>query len=66
MLVALFALLGPLALPMLWRSRRFTTAWKIILTVLVAAVTVLVVWLLWYALYTLLEPLRNLDELKGL
>jgi hypothetical protein len=65
-LAALFALLGPLALPMLWRSPRFPTVWKIILTVLLVAVTVLVVWILWYVFHKLLEPLRNLGELQGL
>ena len=43
-LVALFAVLGPLGLPMLWRSRCFTRAWKIGLTVVVLLVTVALGW----------------------
>lgn len=65
-LAALFLLLGPLALPMLWRSPRFPTVWKIMLTVLVAAITVLIVWTLWYVVHQALEPLRNLKKLQGL
>jgi hypothetical protein len=37
-------LIGPLAIPMLWRSRRFTRGWKIGLTLAVLAVTVLACW----------------------
>ena len=33
----LFLILGPLALPLLWRSRRFTLVWKGILTVVMLA-----------------------------
>ncbi len=43
-LLALFAVLGPLALPMLWRSRCFTLAWKIGLTVVVLLVTGALCW----------------------
>ena len=59
-LAMLFAVLGPLALPMLWRSRNFSMMWKIVLTVATVAITALVVYLLWYFLYQALEPLRNL------
>jgi len=38
------SLFGPLALPMLWRSRRFTRGWKIGLTLAVLAVTVYACW----------------------
>jgi len=38
------SLIGPLAIPMLWRSRRFTRGWKIGLTVAVLAVTVFACW----------------------
>lgn len=62
-LVSLFALLGPLALPMLWRSRQFSRPWKIVLTALVVAITVVVVWLLWYVIHKALEPLGQLREL---
>lgn len=63
-LVMLFAMLGPLALPMLWRSRRFSTTWKWGLTLLVVILTAAVVWLLWYAVHSLVEPLRQLQELR--
>jgi hypothetical protein len=59
-LVMLFAALGPLALPMLWRSRQFSLTAKIVLTLTVVAVTVFVVWVLWYAVNTMLAPLRDL------
>ena len=38
------SLFGPLAIGMLWRSRRFTRGWKIGLTVAVLAVTVFACW----------------------
>lgn len=38
------SLIGPLAIPMLWRSRRFTRGWKIGLTLAVLAVTVFACW----------------------
>ncbi|HYW80142.1 MAG TPA: hypothetical protein VE890_11225 [Thermoguttaceae bacterium] len=58
-LVSLFVLLGPLALPMLWRSRRFSAAWKIALTVVVVVLTVVMCWLVWYLTMELLRPLRE-------
>jgi len=65
-LLMLFLVLGPLALPMLWRSRRFSRAWKIVLTVAVLGLTALVVALGWYLINkTILEPLRQFDLLKG-
>jgi ribosomal protein L40E len=64
LLLALFALVGPVALPALWRSPRFSRPWKIVLTVLVSIQTVLVVWLAWYVLHRFLfEPLQRLREL---
>jgi len=64
-LFLLFAVLGPLALPLLWRSRRIATPWKIILTLLVALVTAAVVGLLWYMIQMFIEPLKELRQLKG-
>jgi hypothetical protein len=63
-LVMLFVVLGPLALPMLWRSRNFSMAWKIILTVTMIAVTVFIIFMIWYTLYIALEPLRQFREGK--
>ena len=48
-LVLLFVVLGPLALPLLWRSRRFTRPWKIALSVIVVGVTLYTVWQVWLA-----------------
>ena len=59
-LLMLFAALGPLALPMLWRSRSFTVGAKLGLTVAVIAATALAIWLLWYAITILLQSLRDL------
>ena len=65
-LSALFLFVGPLALPMLWRSRRFSTAWKIVLTVVVVALTVLVIWLIWYVVAKALQPLSEFRALQRL
>lgn len=46
-LVLLFAALGPLALPLLWRSPHFSRGWKIALTAAVLVLTAVLVWLLW-------------------
>jgi hypothetical protein len=56
-LTMLFVVLGPLALPMLWRSRQFSLLWKVLLTVVVLGVTVLVVWAIWYVFNQMLAPL---------
>ena len=39
--VLLFVVLGPLALPLLWRSASFTRGWKIVLTLATVALTAL-------------------------
>ncbi len=57
--VMLFVVLGPLALPLLWRSREFSLPWKIVLTVVMVALTTLILTLIWYVLYQALEPLRQ-------
>jgi hypothetical protein len=64
-LTLLLLVLGPLALPLLWRSRRFTFHWKIVLTVIVAGVTVYVLWQAWYVLNQSLAPLQELRKLQG-
>lgn len=58
-LVLLFAALGPLALHVLWRSPRFSPAWKVFLTLLVLIFTVVVVVVLWYAIDRFVEALRE-------
>lgn len=62
-LTLLFVVLGPFAIPLLWRSRRFTLLWKNIVTVLAVLQTVLVLWMLWVIMQQLVGPLRELEEL---
>jgi hypothetical protein len=40
-LVLLFLVLGPLGLPLLWRSPRFSRGWKIFLTAVMVVYTAL-------------------------
>jgi len=61
-LTLLFLVLGPLALPLLWRSRRFTWSWKIVLSVMVVGVTVYAVWQAWHSLNQALAPLLELER----
>ena len=42
-IVLLFVVLGPLGLPLLWRSPSFTRAWKIALTVATGVYTLLLI-----------------------
>jgi len=58
-LLMLFFVLGPLALPMLWSSRSFTPASKTVLTALSLATTVLVLFVGTLPIEHLLEPLRH-------
>ncbi len=58
-LMLLFAALGPLAFPVLWRSPRFSRKWKVLLTIVVSIITCVVVWLLWYVIDRFLEALRE-------
>jgi len=62
----LFLVLGPLALPLLWRSRRFIRPWKIVLSVIVIGVTVYVVWRIWFLFNRALAPLLELEKLQKL
>jgi hypothetical protein len=61
----LFLVLGPLALPLLWRSRRFTLPWKVALSVVMAGMTVFLLWSIWFSLQQSLAPLRELEKLQG-
>ena len=60
--VLLFAVLGPFALPWLWRSRKFSRPWKVALTILVLILTVVIAWDLWREVNRLRESLRELQE----
>jgi len=62
-LLMLFAVLGPLALPMLWRSRAFSPLWKTLLTLVMVGVTALLFFLMWLLIVKPLEPL--LKALQG-
>jgi hypothetical protein len=60
-LIMLFLVLGPFALPMLWKSKAFTRPWKWIWTLVVISFTVFLCWLVWFiAIKMILEPLQHL------
>jgi hypothetical protein len=59
-LLGLFVFFGPLALPLLWRSRRFTRAWKIGLTVVVLLATYALYWYVKESLNNMLEEYKRL------
>jgi hypothetical protein len=60
-LIMLFFVLGPFALPMLWQGRAFTLRWKWIWTLLMIVFTLLLCWLLWFiTVKMIVEPLRQL------
>ena len=62
----LFLVLGPLGVPLLWRSRRFSLLWKVVLTLIMAVVTVYLLWSVWFILHQSLAPLRELEQLQRL
>ena len=64
-LLMLFVVLGPLALPMLWRSRGFSPLWKTLLTLVMVGVTALLFFLIWLFIAKALEPLQQLKTLQG-
>jgi hypothetical protein len=59
----LFLVVGPFALPLLWRSRRFTRPWKIALSVITVGVPLFFVWQVWQAVNQVFAPLLELDKL---
>lgn len=63
-LLLLFAVLGPLAIPTLWRSSRFSLTWKIVLTAIVLGITVAIIGVLWYVVVIALKPLRELQQFR--
>ena len=65
-LFMLFAVLGPLGLPMLWRSSQFSPTWKFLLTVLMLGATAAGVFLIWYSVQSALAPLREFGQFGGL
>ena len=52
-------MLGPFALPLLYKSRAFNPLMKIVLTVVVAAIAVFAVWVILYYLGQIVEPLKE-------
>ena len=64
-LAMLLLVLGPLGLPMLWRSRQFTPAGKAVLTALVLGVTVVIFMRIWYTVQKTLEPLMQLRNMHA-
>jgi hypothetical protein len=63
-LAMLFLVLGPFALPLLWRSRRFTLPWKGVLTVLVAGWTMFLLWRTWFAVQQALGLLQEWQKFQ--
>ena len=59
----LFLVLGPLALPLLWRSSQFTRPWKIALSIIVVGISLYVCWQIWYVMNRALAPLLQLEKL---
>ena len=62
-LTILFLILGPLGLPLLWKSRRFTLLWKVVLTVLTIAEAVYLVRGVYVAVQQSLTQLTKLQLL---
>ena len=59
MLLALLLIAGPFALPLLWFSRRFSAFWKIVLTLVVLALTVVLCWQFWQIWQQFLKAFKN-------
>jgi hypothetical protein len=68
MTLMLFAVLGPLALPALWRGKAFGRRGKIAMTIALAVASVLVVWLCVILLQPVIESykevFRLMDEMR--
>jgi len=65
-LTMLLLVMGPLGLPMLWRSRQFSFMLKTALTLLILGVTAVILGVIYHTLQVRLQPLRELHELKGI
>ena len=62
----IFLVLGPLALPLLWRSRQFSPLWKNILTVITLVYTVFLIVSVWFSVQEAMKSFRELDKLRAL
>jgi hypothetical protein len=63
-LVLLFLVLGPLALPLLWRSPHFSRAMKIVLTLATVGATILYLVLAWETVQQRLQDLDVLEDVQ--
>ena len=61
-LALLFLVLGPLGLPLLWRSRAFSNTSKIIISVVLVGIMVLAVAIIGYVLWLVVGPLTELKN----
>jgi hypothetical protein len=65
-LFMIFFVLGPFALPILWRGNAFTLRWKWIWTILTLVYVFLLFWLLWFLMVKMiLDPLRDVFYQTG-
>ncbi|MCX7920169.1 MAG: hypothetical protein N3A72_11310 [bacterium] len=55
-LLMLFAIAGPFALPLLWKSPEFNTTSKFLLTTLVILITIFLIWFIYWLSVTYLIP----------
>jgi len=61
-----FLVLGPLGIPLLWRSRRITWFWKSMITIAVLALTALVGAMIQHTIKASLAPLEQFRRIQGL
>ena len=62
-LLMLFAVAGPFAIPLLWRSSKFGRVSKIILTILVIIYTIILIWLTYKLLLMLIPQYQDLMQI---
>lgn len=62
-IVMLFAIAGPFALPLLWASPKFSVVSKIILTILVILLTVFLLWLIYKLILIILPQMREFYQI---
>lgn len=58
-LLLLFGVTAAMGIPFLWRSRAFSTAGKVVLTVIVSLYTLLILWLFWLVFSWSLGSIRD-------
>ncbi len=65
-LPVVFLVLGPIGIPMLWRSRRIAPRWKILVTIAVLGLTAFIAVMIHHSLSASLAPLQQLHHIRGL